>query len=235
MSTHTTYTRTQLIKAIGLNEGSELAKTAITPSIKAIYDRVCELRGSKPMYGVAFKLASLIPEGQAADTPLFAASGEVADFVIFRSEKAIWHPVVVITCTPEAKFNPGHDSQYRNFCGQHGIEHIGLTDELVVSGYLQTRDFAARVKRAVFAPNQVRFHPLPRVPATGWTERDMMTRGPGQQPKAATPVVMPPKVEEPMHELAPVVLEAAEAVTGVEDQEPANLAMAFREGVVVKS
>jgi hypothetical protein len=125
-----------------------LLSRCTTPS--AYYDRLFrwfwEFRGSKLEYGTDVSIERIANDIRGN-----------APFVVFKSEGGKWSATTVISVTNTQDVVV--ERQTYNLYLANGIEYISLSEGMIDDGYLQSRDWKVRIKRAIYSPCAARFLP----------------------------------------------------------------------------
>jgi hypothetical protein len=133
-----------------LGRGGRIADTSDPMRYAAVFRRVLRQFGDRLRYGFMLPV-NLLLEG-VVDHTIYHESGvpQLAALTLFREQDGLWWARAVLVVVGSPGLTDEMAEKLAALYGDFGVELLTLTAEMIDTGYLQTGEFARRVKQAVF-------------------------------------------------------------------------------------
>jgi hypothetical protein len=137
-----------------LGRGGRIADTADPKRYAAVFRRVLRQFGDRLRYGFMLPV-NLLLEG-VVDHAIYHEPGvpQLAPLTLFREQDGLWWVRAALMVSGLPGMPDELPEKLVALYGDFGVELLVLTVEMIDTGYLQTGEFARRVKQAVFSPPQ---------------------------------------------------------------------------------
>ena len=133
-----------------LGRGGRIADTSDPKRYAAVFRRVLRQFGDRLRYGFMLPV-NLLLEG-VVDHAIYHEPGipQLATLTLFREQDGLWWVRAVLMVSGLPGMADELPEKLAALYGDFRVELLALTVEMIDTGYLQTGEFARRVKQAVF-------------------------------------------------------------------------------------
>lgn len=147
-----------------VGRGGRVTDTPDPIRYAAVFRRLYRKFGNAVRYGFMLPVNELLSGAVHHPTYHAARVPQMAPLLVLKSQDRLWaaRAALFVRVEPDADSEElAIERKLIGFYADHGVEPLVLRPQLVDEGYLDTCDFARRLKRAVYAPCIVPPQPLP--------------------------------------------------------------------------